>query len=117
MPVPIERRRKPSGAMMAKRGFLRVSEGPDGRSKRPARWHGQLRPARPDPPEPLMSQVELRKADEVHRAVASGFLLRRMIGAAAGPGGGRCRDSLAITAADSGRAATLTVSSGSFASS
>jgi hypothetical protein len=29
VPVPIERRRKPSGARMAKRGFLRVSEGQD----------------------------------------------------------------------------------------
>jgi len=41
LPVPIERRRKPSGATMAKRGFLRASGGQDARSERPARRHGQ----------------------------------------------------------------------------
>jgi hypothetical protein len=42
--MPIERRWKLSVAGMAKRSFRRVSEGQDGRSERPARWHGQ----RPD---------------------------------------------------------------------
>jgi hypothetical protein len=40
---------------MEKRGFLRVSEGPEGRSERPVRWYGQLRLAHPDPQESLMS--------------------------------------------------------------
>jgi hypothetical protein len=41
LPVPIERRRKPSVGMKSKRGFLRASGGHEGRSERPARWHGQ----------------------------------------------------------------------------
>jgi len=41
--VPIERRRKPSAARKAKRGFLRASGWQDARSERPARWHGQPR--------------------------------------------------------------------------
>ena len=38
--MPIERRRKPSVAGMAKRGFRRVSERQDAWSERPTRWHG-----------------------------------------------------------------------------
>ena len=38
--MPIERRRKPSAAGMAKRGFRRVSERQDAWSERPTRWHG-----------------------------------------------------------------------------
>jgi hypothetical protein len=45
LPVPRSRRRKPSAARMAKRGFLRASEAQDGRSERPAMWHGQPRAA------------------------------------------------------------------------
>ena len=43
LPVPIERRRKPSGATMAKQGFLRASGGQDARNERPSRRHGQPR--------------------------------------------------------------------------
>ena len=39
-PVPIEWRGKPSTLRIAKRGFLGVSGGHDGRSERPKRWHG-----------------------------------------------------------------------------
>ncbi|NCV21136.1 MAG: hypothetical protein EBV45_04190 [Chloroflexi bacterium] len=43
-PMPIERRRKPSAAGMAKRGFLRASEGQDARSERPRDGMGSPRP-------------------------------------------------------------------------
>jgi hypothetical protein len=56
LPVPIERRRKSSGATMAKRGFLRESGGQDAQSERPASWHGQARPHRRDPQKSLMNR-------------------------------------------------------------
>jgi hypothetical protein len=55
LPVPSERRTKPSEATMAKRGFLRESGGHDARSERPARWHGQPRQLRINPRKSLMS--------------------------------------------------------------
>ena len=54
--MPFERRRKPSIARMAERGFLRESGGQDARSERPARWHGQARPLRRDPRKTRMDQ-------------------------------------------------------------
>jgi len=44
LPVPIERRRKPSRDTNSKRGVVRGSVGQDGPSERPARWHWQSRP-------------------------------------------------------------------------
>ena len=41
--VPIEPALLASEAWMAKRSQHRESEGQDGRSERPARWHGQPR--------------------------------------------------------------------------
>jgi hypothetical protein len=46
LPMPIERRGKPSAARRAKRGFPRATGGQDGRRERPARWHGQPRATR-----------------------------------------------------------------------
>jgi hypothetical protein len=43
LPVPIETALLASEAKMAKRSQHRESEGQDGRSERPARWHGQPR--------------------------------------------------------------------------
>ena len=41
LPAPIETALLASEARMAKRSQHRESEGQDGRSERPARWHGQ----------------------------------------------------------------------------
>ena len=38
--MPIERRRKPSAARIAQRGFLRATGGQDAHRERPARRHG-----------------------------------------------------------------------------
>ncbi len=43
LPVPIEPALLASEARMATRSQHRESEGQDGRSERPARWHGQHR--------------------------------------------------------------------------
>jgi hypothetical protein len=43
LPVPIEPALLASEARMAKRSQHRESEGQDGRSERPAIWHGQPR--------------------------------------------------------------------------
>ena len=45
LPVPVERRGKPSAATKAKRGFPRVSDGQEARSARLARRHGRPRQA------------------------------------------------------------------------
>jgi len=68
--MPIERRRKPSAAGMAKRGFRRVSERQDAWSERPTRWHGLG---------PTLHQQSLKFVSEPQKPHPAGILIAQRL--------------------------------------